>query len=207
MIDTSALTKTRSGRPQRRCGHMRIRLISDQFSFVDGYIDTLAGGPPDPERLDEWAVSASPLRDGVADIANVRPGPIALILRDCLVVSHAPSMERRLPSFVLTTEITANQARQDIVDVHVGPHAFARIALGHTVPVGEPPVVGIVLDDATLEAPVNREGYVDVLLPAGDRLVYLHHRPAVRTSFTVLPNQRDAGTVTLTIEPPRRDAE
>jgi hypothetical protein len=79
-------------------------------------------------------------------------------------------------------------------------HAFARLqVVVDGARSAEAVFVGASFPHATIEAPINADGQLDILAPAGRHPVYIRRHPVALQWLTVEADVEDAGTVRLVL--------
>jgi hypothetical protein len=171
---------------------MRLHLISSQFSFESGNLFVWPG----TRNLDVTSVPLATLERDFIELPSLNAGRVVLVGYDIIVQSRIGPPLRRTSAFVLQPELGAADRALASVDVQIDFRAFARLAVAKPSS-GEYPIIGVALDDVTLELTPGAEGHVDVLLPSGKYLAYTLSDPPISKWITVPPDTADAGVFHL----------
>ena len=136
--------------------------------------------------------------DVIDNLPPMPSGKTLISLQNCTVTSNQTGTRRRVDSTILVGSLTTEGPSAD-TELDLGHYAFARLAVTahNDRPFAEAPVVGVALEHGTIEAALNADGYLDVLLPPGEHLAYACAEPPVRAWITVQADAEDAGIVRL----------
>lgn len=151
-----------------RVSAMAVRLLSDQWAFLEGTVTSIAFDRPEPQ--------SHALRDGqIESLGLTDLRECQLIFSDCSIRSLASGSTQRISMFALFPDGTSVGGDENAATLSPGSLAIVDIALldRRGLPIRAPRgEISIASQNVTMTLRQDDAGCVETLLPAGTHLVF-----------------------------------